>query len=62
MKNPDHPPDCLKCVYFKVTWEYSFPRSCTLFGVKSKTLPSMAVYRATGKHCPSFKKSGKIKT
>lgn len=61
MKTPDRAPDCLKCEYFSVTWDYRFPRSCKIFGVKSKTLPSIAVYQATGKHCPSFKKSLKIR-
>ncbi|MDL2228969.1 hypothetical protein LJC14_01835 [Treponema sp. OttesenSCG-928-L16] len=48
-------PDCLKCVYFKVSWDPSFPRSCTVFGIKSRNLPSIEVFRATGYHCPSFK-------
>lgn len=48
-------PDCLKCVYFKVTWEPAFPRSCTVFGIKSRNIPSVEVFRATGAHCPSFR-------
>jgi len=32
-----------------------------MFGVKSKNLPSLVVKRATGKNCPAFKKSPKIK-
>ncbi|MFP3043772.1 hypothetical protein LQZ19_18325 [Treponema primitia] len=47
-------PDCLKCVYFKVTWEPAFPRSCAVFGIKSRNLPSLEVLSATGRHCPSF--------
>ncbi|TVR87039.1 MAG: hypothetical protein EA428_13800 [Spirochaetaceae bacterium] len=47
-------PNCLQCRYFRVTWEPRFPRSCTVFGIKTKMLPSIAVYRATGRHCPSF--------
>jgi hypothetical protein len=47
-------PDCLKCVHFRVTWEPAFPRSCGVFGIKSRNLPSVEVFRATGSHCPAF--------
>jgi hypothetical protein len=47
-------PDCLKCRHFKVTWDPAFPRGCEIFGIKGKNLPSVAVFRATGRHCPSF--------
>jgi hypothetical protein len=47
-------PDCVKCLHFKVTWEPAHPRSCRVFGIKSRNLPSVAVFRATGRHCPSF--------
>ncbi|MDR0555384.1 MAG: hypothetical protein LBG76_11405 [Treponema sp.] len=48
-------PDCLKCAYFKVTWEPAFPRSCGVFGIKCRNLPSFEVFQATGRHCPSFR-------
>ncbi|HCC37598.1 MAG TPA: hypothetical protein DEQ14_08270 [Treponema sp.] len=48
-------PNCLKCAYFKVTWDPVFPRSCEIFGVKSLNLPSMEVFRATGSNCPAFR-------
>lgn len=51
-------PDCLKCAHFKVTWEPAFPRSCVVFGIKSRNLPSIEVYRATGQHCPSYRPKG----
>ncbi|MDR0496869.1 MAG: hypothetical protein LBH42_04575 [Treponema sp.] len=51
---PDRAPDCLKCRHFKITWEPDFPRSCQVFGFKSKNLPSMEVFISTGKHCFSF--------
>ena len=60
-KYPDRAPDCLKCEYFNVTWDRNFPRGCKVFGVKGKMLPSIAVFRATGQHCPSFVKSHRIK-
>ncbi|MDR1178838.1 MAG: hypothetical protein LBK64_08415 [Spirochaetaceae bacterium] len=53
-QDPRRAPDCLKCLHFHVTWDAAFPRGCTLFGVKSRNLPSIEVYKATGRHCPSF--------
>jgi hypothetical protein len=47
-------PDCLKCAYFRVSWDPAFPRLCTVFGIKTKHLPSIEVFQATGHHCPSF--------
>ncbi|MCL2380866.1 MAG: hypothetical protein FWC64_04655 [Treponema sp.] len=52
--SPSRPPNCLVCRYFKVTWEPAFPRSCMLFGIKCRTLPSMEVFLSTGRHCFSF--------
>jgi hypothetical protein len=59
---PLRAPNCLQCRYFHVSWDPRFPRSCAVFGIKSKKLPSHAVYEATGRHCPTFQKSPKIKT
>jgi len=52
---PDRAPDCFKCSHFRITWEPSFPRACTLFGVKCRNLPSMEIFLSTGKHCFAFK-------
>ncbi|MDR2952278.1 MAG: hypothetical protein LBU82_03450 [Treponema sp.] len=51
---PPRAPNCLKCAYFRVTWETTFPRACDIFSIKCADLPSMEVFRATGAHCPSF--------
>jgi hypothetical protein len=48
-------PNCLKCAYFEVTWDPHVPRSCVIFGFESYNMPSWEVFRATGKHCPSFR-------
>jgi len=53
-EGPGRAPDCLKCANFRVTWEPTFPRSCTVFGIKSRRLPSLEVLAATGRHCPAF--------
>ena len=59
--SPSSAPDCLKCEHFAVSWDPKYPRSCKLFGVKTPMLPSHAVYRSTGRHCPAFSKSAKVK-
>ncbi|QEN09273.1 uracil-DNA glycosylase [Oceanispirochaeta crateris] len=54
-------PNCLRCEYFYVTWDPSFPRGCRVFGIKSRQIPSIEVKKATGKQCPSFKESSRLK-
>lgn len=58
---PSRAPNCLKCVFFAVSWDPSFPRSCSVFGIKSRDLPSMVVYQSTGRHCPSFRESPRLR-
>jgi len=59
-KVPERPPNCLKCEFFKVTWDPMFPRSCEIFSIKCTNLPSAEVFRATGSSCPSFKLNEKL--
>jgi hypothetical protein len=54
---PNQAPNCLRCRHFYVTWDLQFPRGCSVFGIKSRHMPSLVVYRATGYHCPSFEPS-----
>ena len=51
---PSRAPNCLACRHFLVTWEPDYPRGCEVFGIKSRNLPSMEVFAATGLHCPAF--------
>lgn len=46
--------NCIHCVYYEVTWEQDNPRGCTMFGFKSKQMPSKVVMETTGKPCPAF--------
>ncbi|MDR2447956.1 MAG: hypothetical protein LBD58_11840 [Treponema sp.] len=46
--------DCRKCSYFKITWEPAFPHACLVFDIKSRNFPSLEVFQATGRQCPSF--------
>jgi len=60
VNTPDRAPDCLRCRYFKITWEPSFPHACLLFGVKTRSQPSTEVFLSTGKHCFSFQLNEKL--
>ena len=51
---PSRAPNCLACKHFIVTWEPDYPRGCGVFGIKTRNLPSLEVFAATGKHCPAF--------
>lgn len=46
--------NCLQCVYFSVTWDPKFPRSCRLYGFKSSDMPSKTVYKSSGSVCDGF--------
>jgi len=52
--NPDRAPNCLQCAHFRVTWDTAYPRSCTVFDIKTRLMPSAEVFAATGLHCPAF--------
>jgi len=58
---PSRPPNCLKCVHFKVSWDPDFPRACELFSIKCAGMPSQEVFRATGSNCPSFRQKEGLK-
>lgn len=47
-------PNCFKCRYFNITHQPRTPRGCSWFGIRSQELPSLAVFFATGQHCPKF--------
>ena len=52
----DEKRDCFNCIHFAVTWEPMHPRSCKLFGFKSKKLPSLAVEQSSGAPCEGFER------
>jgi hypothetical protein len=54
-------PNCLTCTYFKVSWDPAYPRSCTVFGIKTRNMPSAEVFAATGIHCPSYERKPGLK-
>lgn len=59
--NTGRAPNCLACLHFHVTWDPAFPRSCDVFDIKSRNLPSAEVFAATGYQCPSFERKPGLK-
>lgn len=47
--------NCMKCVYYYVTWDPNNPRGCKFFGFKTRSMPSAVVLRSSGKACEAFK-------
>ena len=54
--NDDARVNCFKCKHFSVTWEPEFPKACSLFGFKTKNLPSVDVVETTGAVCLGFER------
>ena len=46
--------NCMKCKYFYITWDKTFPNGCKLFGFKGPRMPSFTVFEATGATCTNF--------
>lgn len=46
--------DCFECKHFYVTWEPNQPRGCKAFAFKSRELPSLVVFEASGERCLKF--------
>ena len=61
LKFPARAPNCLRCRHVFVTWDAQFPRGCRVFGVKTHRLPRQVVYESTGRHCPRFERSERVK-
>ena len=57
----DNRVNCFQCVHFAVTWEPEYPKSCSLFGFKTASLPSVTVYETTGEICLGFEKKEPLK-
>ena len=50
-----HRINCRRCVNYYVTWDSNHPHGCRAMGFKGKLMPSMAVFKSTGKHCILFR-------
>ena len=58
VKDDNNKVNCFQCAHFAVSWEPRMPRACKLFGFKSASLPSVAVYESTGEECMGFEPKG----
>jgi len=47
--------NCIKCEYYYVTWDPARPRGCKFFGFKSYVMPSLVVFKSSGKDCEAYK-------
>ncbi|PPA69703.1 uracil-DNA glycosylase [Jeotgalibacillus proteolyticus] len=48
--------NCHLCRHYYVTWDPSFPRGCRAHQFKTRELPSLQVFRASGHPCYAFEK------
>ncbi len=51
--------NCFKCRHFYITWDNKFPKGCSAMGFKSKEMPHLTVYKASGIDCLLFEKKSK---
>jgi len=47
--------NCFECVHFFITWDDKFPRGCRIMDFKSREMPSVAVFKASGMPCQRFR-------
>lgn len=53
---------CRKCKHYYITWERNLPHGCRAMKFKSKELPSVVVFKNSGKPCLMFEpKQNKLK-
>jgi hypothetical protein len=50
--------NCVKCLYYYVTWQPQTPHGCKAFGFRSKSMPSQEVFKNSGKACDLYKEKG----
>lgn len=48
-------PNCIKCIYYYVTWDKINPKGCKYFGFKGPYIPSVYVKMSSGNECKAFK-------
>jgi hypothetical protein len=45
---------CYECCFYLVTWDSQFPHGCRAHTFKSKKMPSLEVFAASGLECMLF--------
>ena len=46
--------NCRRCSHYYVTWDGNFPYGCRAMKLKSGQMPSITVYRSSGRSCLAF--------
>ncbi|MEN8904892.1 MAG: uracil-DNA glycosylase [Clostridiales bacterium] len=46
--------NCVRCIYFYITWDVKNQRGCKYHGFKSQKPPSMVVYESSGDNCVAY--------
>jgi hypothetical protein len=46
--------NCIKCMYYYVTWDPVMPKGCKAFGFKTHEIPSVLVKKSSGHACLKF--------
>ena len=49
--NKNKNPDCMRCSFFRITWQPDMPYSCAKFGFKCRSLPCLEVLNSSGEPC-----------
>ncbi|MDD0852745.1 hypothetical protein HBN50_06535 [Halobacteriovorax sp. GB3] len=47
---------CMKCKYYKSTYDPRSPRGCRFYGFETASIPSMVIKRETGSECMAYEK------
>lgn len=47
-------PKCIKCQYYYITWDKTFPYGCKAMGFKSYKTPAAVVKESSGQECLAF--------
>lgn len=50
----NNPPNCMRCVYHRLTYDQRTPYMCVKLGFKSKIIPSREVKINSGMECQFF--------
>jgi hypothetical protein len=53
---------CIKCRYFRITWESRNPYACQAHGFKSHKNPALVVFESSGIECQLFEPKTTTKT
>ncbi len=52
--------NCLKCIYYYVTWDSTHPRGCKYFKFKTKEMPSLTVKKSSGHPCKAYTEKAEV--